>query len=507
MRPTRQISVVVFFLATSISSMVRAQSLPPAAASPWEGEVTGMNVYVRSGAGTSHYPTTKLNAGDRVLVLDEKFGWYRIVPPAKSFSYIDRALVERIAGTDLATVKQDRVFVRAGSHLVSRKSTTQVVLNQGVRVQIIGEADGFYKIKPPHSAAVFISKQYIRNVAKPLWTGLLERYMAQPKAIGHARTASPLDRPKTSLARTSPGSPIGSPIPTENQPAAEPLPIAERNDAPAIADSTPIRVEPSIKDLQKGAPAAPPQKIKATASRKKTRRPSESLPRIEADLKTTMEQSPDIRDLESLIKRYQEFAALTNDSTFAKYATARIKQLESLDAIRKAKTRFAADAEEIDAYRARMGAERMKIMRARAEAAMVKYDLEGELRRSYAFAPEKRRYRLVDPEQQATIAYIDVPLEIQEDVEHLIGRFVGIRISGRRYSQAARIPIAVAASITDLTLRKAGQGLGSSKSVEDRNSSAGLTNSPRELAQENQPSEAVPEKTAVAAGNEDDGDQ
>ena len=127
MRPTRQISVVVFFLAASISSAVRAQSLPPAAPSPWEGEVSGMNVYVRSGAGTSHYPTTKLNAGDRVLVLDEKFGWYRIVPPAKSFSYIDRALVERVPGTDLAKVKQDRVFVRAGSHLVSRKSATQVV--------------------------------------------------------------------------------------------------------------------------------------------------------------------------------------------------------------------------------------------------------------------------------------------------------------------------------------------------------------------------------------------
>ena len=89
----------------------------------------------------------------------------------------------------------------------------------------------------------------------------------------------------------------------------------------------------------------------------------------------------------------------------------------------------------------------------------------------------------------------------------MIGRFVGIRVSGRRYSQAARIPIAVAASITDLTLRKADPGLESSKSAEDRNNSAELANSSREPARESPPIEAGPAKTAVAAGNEDEGDQ
>jgi hypothetical protein len=507
MRPARRFFVVVSLLTTLLSGMVRAQELPPDAASPWEGEVTGSNVYVRSGAGISHYPTTKLNTGDRVLVLDEKFGWYRIVPPDKSFSYIDRALVERIEGTDLAAVKQDRVFVRAGSHLVSRKSATQVVLNRGVQVEIIGEADGFYKIKPPHSAAVFVSKQYIRSVPKPLCTGLLERYMTQPRAAENARAATPLDSPLASSNRTPPVSPIGSPISTTDELAAEPPPLVESSDASAIVDSKPIGVEPSMMDLQEDAPAAAPQESEALAGGEETSRTTESLARIEADLKQTMEQSPSMRDLASLIERYQQFAGQAGESAFAKYAIARVEQLKNLDAIRKAKNRFAADADEIDAYRSRMGAERMKIMRARAEAALIKYDLEGELRRSYAFAPEKRRYRLVDPQQQATIAYIDVPVDVHADVEHMIGRFVGIRVSGRRYSQAARIPIAVAASITDLTLRNSSQAPESGKSPEDRNNSAETAKSLGQASRADQPREAVPdEKTAVADGSTDDGD-
>ncbi len=50
------------------ASIATAQT--PAAGSLWEGEVTGTNVYVRSGAGSNWYPTTKLDLGSRVLVLD-----------------------------------------------------------------------------------------------------------------------------------------------------------------------------------------------------------------------------------------------------------------------------------------------------------------------------------------------------------------------------------------------------------------------------------------------------
>src|SRR5262245_17695528 len=80
---------------------------------PWEGEVTGTNVYVRSGAGSNYYPTAKVGPGTRVLVTGERFGWYQIVPPAGSFSYIDTTMVDRQPGAKAGTVNQDRVYVRS----------------------------------------------------------------------------------------------------------------------------------------------------------------------------------------------------------------------------------------------------------------------------------------------------------------------------------------------------------------------------------------------------------
>src|ERR1051325_10705414 len=131
---------------------------------PWEGEVTGSNVFVRSGAGNNWYPTAKLSHGDRVLVMGEKFGWYQIAPPAGSFSYIDSSMVDRKAGARTGAVKQDKTYVRAGSKLESRKNSMQVVLSKGATVEIIGEADGFYQIKPPNGATLFISKQFVKPV-------------------------------------------------------------------------------------------------------------------------------------------------------------------------------------------------------------------------------------------------------------------------------------------------------------------------------------------------------
>ena len=75
-----------------------AKAAEPAPQFPFEGEISGTNVYVRSGPGVNYYPSTKLNAGDRVVVQGEQYSWYEIVPPPKCFSYIDMAMVEKQSG-------------------------------------------------------------------------------------------------------------------------------------------------------------------------------------------------------------------------------------------------------------------------------------------------------------------------------------------------------------------------------------------------------------------------
>ena len=63
------------------------------------------------------------------------------------------------------TVSQENVYVRAGSELERRKTSTQVLLPKGESVSIIGDADGFYKIVPPKGAHLFISAQYVAQEA------------------------------------------------------------------------------------------------------------------------------------------------------------------------------------------------------------------------------------------------------------------------------------------------------------------------------------------------------
>lgn len=461
-------ATVALLLSISVCSLAAAQAQPAASDFPWEGEINGTNVYVRSLAGLNHYPTTKLNTGDRVLVLGEKFGWYKIAPMPNSFSYIDMGMVTRQGAAPTGTVNRDQVFVRAGSRLSARKANTQVVLNQGATVQIIGEADGFYKIKPPAGACLYVSKEFVRQVPHNLTTGMVKRYAAgqtppTPKAAPRTVAQYPAARPAG-----NPPAIREAPIASKTEPAAAravrtvAAPRRDANDVSITQDGPPLQVEPTLSAL-KTADSEPganhPKKIDvkteiaAAPIKKTTGRYEALLAAAEGELGAMMTKPLADRDFDLLIKRYQEIAAQDDEYVPRNYAKIRIDQLETRTRILQAKIKRHADAEELEAFRIRKSKEQMQAIRRRAEAVMEKFDLEGELRKSFAFAPEKRRFRLVDPKGDTTIAYVDIPREVSANVEHLVGRRVGIRVSGQRYSPSARIPIAVAARITDLTPR------------------------------------------------------
>ena len=70
----------------------------PAQAFPVPGEVAGDSVNVRSGPGTNYSVLTKLNKGEQVVVLGEEFGWVKIEVPSATFSWISADFVERGEG-------------------------------------------------------------------------------------------------------------------------------------------------------------------------------------------------------------------------------------------------------------------------------------------------------------------------------------------------------------------------------------------------------------------------
>ena len=83
---------------------------------PYIAEVTGQDVYVRSGAGTAYYFTTKLNAPTRVTVVDHKFSWAVIIPPEGSFSWIYKNYVKLDpTNPKNGTVTGDNVRIWAGA--------------------------------------------------------------------------------------------------------------------------------------------------------------------------------------------------------------------------------------------------------------------------------------------------------------------------------------------------------------------------------------------------------
>ncbi len=153
-------------------TMVGAVSLAvgPAAgqvATAWEGQVTGSDVYVRSGADENWYPILKLSHPARVKVVGKEGDWYEILPPPQAYSLVSKLYVKPEATLGaVGIVTKDNVLVRAGSHLrpMETSRTHGVRLNRGQAVTIVGATEEYYKIVPPKGVTVFISARYVKPV-------------------------------------------------------------------------------------------------------------------------------------------------------------------------------------------------------------------------------------------------------------------------------------------------------------------------------------------------------
>jgi len=136
---------------------------------PYMAEITGDNLYVRSGPGTNFYHCGKLNQGDKVKVVSRQFSWSCIVPPANSFSWISMQYV-RIDPADpsIGIVSGDNVRVYAGSDYVKPlySTTLQGKLNRDEKVKLLGEQmDDYYKIAPPSFAYLWVSTSFTKPLA------------------------------------------------------------------------------------------------------------------------------------------------------------------------------------------------------------------------------------------------------------------------------------------------------------------------------------------------------
>ncbi len=143
------------------------------------GEVTGNNVYVRSGPSTNYYPVMRLNMGARVEMVANRPAWIGISPPKGAYSLVAKEYVDP-DGDDAGVINGNRVWVRAGSDLSSDSYAKQTRLNKGASVKIIGETAEHYKIVPPKGATLWISEDYVKVIEGQVVENVDEELMRKP---------------------------------------------------------------------------------------------------------------------------------------------------------------------------------------------------------------------------------------------------------------------------------------------------------------------------------------
>ena len=178
-----RISLLIIGCCIVLAPVCLAQEAPAAVATgeiekvfPHVAKVTGSNVYVRSGAGNAYYFCGKISSPEKVIVVLEKHGWSKIVPPKGSFSWISKNFVDKDEkNAKIGYVTGDNVRVWAGSNYIEPmfSHSLQTKLNTGDQIEFSGEGKGdYYKISPPPGAHLWISSGYVEYVGpvqkKPL---------------------------------------------------------------------------------------------------------------------------------------------------------------------------------------------------------------------------------------------------------------------------------------------------------------------------------------------------
>src|SRR5262249_43396851 len=120
MRATRLLARIALMLASGLPAAAPSPGPVGEAASVPEGPV-------RRGPRPTYYATGKLHQGDPVKVVKEENGWLAIVPPPRSFSWINGLFIERHGQSPVATVLGDKVKVRVGSNLTDKKPDVESV--------------------------------------------------------------------------------------------------------------------------------------------------------------------------------------------------------------------------------------------------------------------------------------------------------------------------------------------------------------------------------------------
>ena len=125
---------------------------------PFLGEVISEKVNIRAGQSVNFEMLCFVNNGDKLVVIERDYSWYKVMLPESADNFISTKYVELIE-PDFGEIIGDQVNIR------SKSDTASSIIGQLVRgdkVMILSEEEGFYKIYPHKKSYGWIADKYIK---------------------------------------------------------------------------------------------------------------------------------------------------------------------------------------------------------------------------------------------------------------------------------------------------------------------------------------------------------
>ncbi len=366
--------------------------------------VTADNVYVRSGASENDYPVVKLNKGDVVVAVGEKFDWVKVLPPEGTYCLVGKAWVEKRGDGTVGRVRDDatNVNVRIASNLNNMITKVALQLHGGSDVKILGEQDEYFKIAPPAGTFMYVHKKLIEPVKRVEVINNNGTLEVKPLAVpgGEAVAAG---------GQTTPGS--VDPIPADT--GATPIepktadPITPESNTPAVAANDAPKTPTTA---PAGAQASAEQQFDALEAK------------FDEASRLPLEQQP----IDELLADYEKVVAAKQiPESMLRMAEFRVKglQVRKEALVQFNETKRLRD--EIAANQTRpLEAEGQEIDNRIKEATVKQFTASGTLRQSALPYGGRTLYRLTDPASGRTVVYVNTD---DANVIKMEGLFIGIR--------------------------------------------------------------------------------
>ncbi|MCY3021901.1 MAG: SH3 domain-containing protein, partial [Planctomycetota bacterium] len=319
--------------ASGATTTAARQPVSPDAA--W-GQVNGERVNVRTGPSMQASILTSLHGGDFVRARAVQDGWLEIDWPQSVPAWVakDSVKVASDAADRSGTVAGTGVRVYSAG---TPRAPVLAKLDQGARVEIMGEDGAWYKIKAPGSAVAYISARYVLTGVAPA-------------------SAPPANTPSSNVARQQPA-PASQPREAAAKAASSDVTPKPKDDLAAIIEETRRRLKAAaIPDTAPVEPDTTPVETARAATETEKQTESQEQARLAAEAAKKAEAEEQAKR-EADAKRLEE-------AERARLAAEAAKKAEAEEQAKRE-----ADAKRLEeAERARLAAETAKKAEAEEQA-------------------------------------------------------------------------------------------------------------------------------------------